>query len=878
MIRQKPPERILEEISLASERIGTELLPQSRSSEKETLAVDSSTSTSLALRRELFVEGLKAVRCGEEFDASPAQQKRIRYIEALSRLDRYVEAQQLAKDPVLREHQIDTFEDLRNALEEGIKTGYIKLPTGAGKTVIFTELIEALGLKSLIVVPTEELIDQTVKQLKRHAPDVKVSQIYGGRKEKPGECNITSYAYLIRAMQKKHWKSDDFDLVILDEAHLALGSEGQNAVDQLAEHALVIGFSATPEYNPEKSLDLLLGTCIHRLSALEAIRRGILCPVSNLVMRVNLDLSKVKVGASGEYDDAELEAALTDAASIKTAVDLCRELFKDKKIIIRCAGVKHAESVAQALKNVGLQAESISGDDPKRAEKLKAYRANQLRILCNDKLLTAGFDDEETSVVLNLVPNFSKVVEEQLGGRALRLNSNDLTKHAVVADVMYKDPRPGKKPITYSDVLEGRAVVTASDESEKIDQPQWLVERCAALAIEGIEIAMDIDTIRSYQPTAVVETIELAPEGWLTKAMLARSIRSSSVKIEVALEQVKDAYTDDIKLLRTSSGRTAQFFSPELCKRIQEIISSEYALPAGWVGVKKLERELQISRETVDRYFERFRLSRPDYFADYKVRGYQHGLVRHYHPELIQLMHEELGEPKPPGWEALSAIIPSGGWQGKLACKIASQFVSELSAVDAGEYRISETKREMTLSPSAANVLREKIVYAICSELGIARIASELDCSEEEVRATLTDAPKHVDASKDHLEIRDLGPNAKYSQAMKGSKPIRVYEGTEGPPFEYCAEGNLSNLIDQLAARKKAPEGWRTRSAIAAELVKAELLSYNGRVQDAFFERIMVEFPRLHMRGYRNRETGMVAEHFSPELQQRIFDVARKKS
>src|SRR5258708_9295277 len=84
-----------------------------------------------------------------------------RWLAALNSLDRYIQDHYQGEEQTLRPRQINAFEDLRNFLEQGGNDGYIKLPTGVGKTVLFTEFIEAVNMGTLVVVPTKLLIKQT---------------------------------------------------------------------------------------------------------------------------------------------------------------------------------------------------------------------------------------------------------------------------------------------------------------------------------------------------------------------------------------------------------------------------------------------------------------------------------------------------------------------------------------------------------------------------------------------------------------------------------------------------------------------------------------------------------------------------------------------
>ena len=64
-----------------------------------------------------------------------------KWLYVLNSLDRYIQEHHQGTEQTLRPRQINVFEDLRDFTVRGGTQGYIKLPTGVGKTVLFTEFI-----------------------------------------------------------------------------------------------------------------------------------------------------------------------------------------------------------------------------------------------------------------------------------------------------------------------------------------------------------------------------------------------------------------------------------------------------------------------------------------------------------------------------------------------------------------------------------------------------------------------------------------------------------------------------------------------------------------------------------------------------------------
>src|SRR3989344_2874276 len=103
--------------------------------------------------------------------------------QAVQRLGLYLERPQ---ERILREHQVDAFDSLKGFLDSGETAGYISLPTGAGKRVVITELAEALGMRTLVVSPTLQILDQTSAAAKKFTPDLKVTERHGRSRDTSG--------------------------------------------------------------------------------------------------------------------------------------------------------------------------------------------------------------------------------------------------------------------------------------------------------------------------------------------------------------------------------------------------------------------------------------------------------------------------------------------------------------------------------------------------------------------------------------------------------------------------------------------------------------------------------------------------------------------
>ena len=124
----------------------------------------------------------------------------------------------------LREYQTTALEQIKSSLEKGYKAPLLVLPTGAGKTIIFSELAKEfvnLGKKVLILVHRRELLQQACNKL--DLINVKYGIISAGFKRTGLKDNhnlqVASVYTLYRNINNELFEPD---VIIFDEAHHAV--------------------------------------------------------------------------------------------------------------------------------------------------------------------------------------------------------------------------------------------------------------------------------------------------------------------------------------------------------------------------------------------------------------------------------------------------------------------------------------------------------------------------------------------------------------------------------------------------------------------------------------------------------------------------------
>jgi len=174
-------------------------------------------------------------------------------------------------DLVLRDYQEEALRRWLGARGRGV----VVLPTGAGKTVVALEAIRRMVLRTLIVVPTIDLLGQWREALERrlHVPEVGV---LGGGVKTIAPVTVSTYDSASLMAPKL---SDSFGLLVFDEVHhLPSPTYRLSAELMIAPHRL--GLTATPERYDElhRDLDRLVGPIVYRIAPRLLEQEGYLAP------------------------------------------------------------------------------------------------------------------------------------------------------------------------------------------------------------------------------------------------------------------------------------------------------------------------------------------------------------------------------------------------------------------------------------------------------------------------------------------------------------------------------------------------------------------------------------------------------------------------
>jgi ribonuclease E len=339
--------------------------------------------------------------------------------------------------------------------------------TGAGKTVAALGFVEASRTGGvLILTHRRNLVDQFHGELRdRGYRDRIHAPLLDGRDAANGPVTVETYQWFVRNAGRI---SDAYTIVICDEAHTALGEKTSASIRNWSG-PIFIGMTATGALIARHVTDLF-PTQTSRFDLAQAARRGVIAPLRCIRIPPGpgvRTIAKVPL-RRGEVDtefDQEMLAELLDQTPFNVAIaDLYKTRFNGVPGVVYAAGVRHAYNVAQAFRDVGIKAQGVSGETPKRqlAKILADYESGKIDVLINAQLLAEGWNSPRATICMHLAPTASKRIYQQRVGRVTRRHPGK--EAGIVVDFVHPatkhdDPVVTLHSLLDRDVYRGGAIV-----------------------------------------------------------------------------------------------------------------------------------------------------------------------------------------------------------------------------------------------------------------------------------------------------------------------------------------------------------------------------------------------------------------------------------
>jgi superfamily II DNA or RNA helicase/predicted nucleic acid-binding Zn ribbon protein len=300
----------------------------------------------------------------------------------------------------LRPYQLTAVDEIRGAFKEA-KRVVLCLPTGAGKTVVFSEIVRRVlekGRRVAIVTHRRELLSQAGKL---------------------NRCDILMVETLNNQIKRGVVDLSSYDLLVIDEAHIGNfrkileGFEG-----------FVIGATATPVSKPPMAQSY--GKLINSVGIGELICKGYLCNPITYAMHP-VDTSKIAT-RMGEFTAQGLDDAFNRPKVYEGVVQEFCKRWREKKAIVFCVNIEATINTAEAFaKELGVgrvYAVHSKQSAYERADLIEEFMVSKYGILVNCGIATTGFDCPDIEVVVVNRATKSVALWLQMVGRGSRPTAN----------------------------------------------------------------------------------------------------------------------------------------------------------------------------------------------------------------------------------------------------------------------------------------------------------------------------------------------------------------------------------------------------------------------------------------------------------------------
>lgn len=325
----------------------------------------------------------------------------------------------------LRDYQSESIKRILASYEKD-PTGQelIVLPTAAGKTIVFAEIIRRLGNRALVLAHRDELLEQAADKYCMMHNEADVGKIGGGVFEWDHDVLVGSIDTLRRAnhtfrLVEEH-EQRPFKLVVIDEAHHIAANGYQHVLTHLPGVFRLL-VTATPDRLDGKPI--IDKKPIYIRTIPDMIERRWLCDIRAIAIRTETSLDNIKT-TGGDYNLGDLGRAVDTHPRNARIVSAYQEHAAGRKFIAFCATIAHAEHLAEAFQAAHIPVHVVTGETSleERKRMYQDVRTGKVFGMINVLVLTEGFDMPQISCIIMARPTQSRALFVQCLGRGTRLS------------------------------------------------------------------------------------------------------------------------------------------------------------------------------------------------------------------------------------------------------------------------------------------------------------------------------------------------------------------------------------------------------------------------------------------------------------------------
>lgn len=331
----------------------------------------------------------------------------------------------------LRPYQCEIVDKVVSLYQSGVNKAFYVVATGLGKTVIAATIAKRMwdmGNRRILVlchaVPLSEQLEQGFwPQLTK---DIPTSVFHSGLPPRT-TTGISFGLYQSLYGYLAGLEEDQFDIIIVDEAHHALAHGFRSCLDKL-KPKMLIGMTATPWRGDGRSLSEIFGTPVARVSLVDGMANGYLSKVDYRMFCDNINWKEIPYLSKKKLTIRDLNKRLflpqrdeAILAKIKSVI----EKIDNPKILVFSPSKIHGEKFAEMLSVNGIPCKALScGDKIKTTRRILEFSSGKLMAATAVDVMNEGIDIPDVNVLVFLRATHSRRIFVQQLGRGLRIAKN----------------------------------------------------------------------------------------------------------------------------------------------------------------------------------------------------------------------------------------------------------------------------------------------------------------------------------------------------------------------------------------------------------------------------------------------------------------------
>lgn len=396
-----------------------------------------------------------------------------------------------------------------------------------GKTIVFTRVVKNVadkGGKSLILAHRGELLTQASDKL------FKATGISSALEKADSHAAgsmlpvvVGSVQTLQRDNRLEEYSPDEFDSIIVDEAHHALSESYKKILGYF--NANVLGVTATPDRGDMKNLGEFFESLAYEYTLPQAIREGYLCPIKAQTIPLKIDLTSVRT-QQGDYATGDLGDALSPY--LDQIADIIAEKYAHRKTVAFLPLISTSQLFKKKLFERGVTVWEVNGNSKDRDEELAEFDEAKNGVLCNSMLLTEGWDCPSVDCIVVLRPTKIRSLYTQMVGRGTRLCEGK--DHLLILDFLWMT--------TKHELCRPTCLICKKEDVAKVIDEK-MAESGEAFDINEETIDKAMDDVRAQREATLARTLR---EQRLKKAKLVDPLQFEMSIMDSDLQEYEPTF------------------------------------------------------------------------------------------------------------------------------------------------------------------------------------------------------------------------------------------------------------------------------------------------------------------------------------------------